>query len=204
VKLIVGLGNPGPRYAATRHNIGARVVGALAAELRIPLAHEERFFARFGVARIGGVEAALLLPETWMNASGESVALAVAALGIADVASDLIVALDDVDLPFGRLRLRARGSDGGQRGLRSVLAALAREDVPRLRVGVGRAADSARDTKDHVLDAFDADEEAALPALLRRAGAALACFATAGIAEAMNRFNAAPKRGAGEASEAPG
>jgi PTH1 family peptidyl-tRNA hydrolase len=134
----------------------------------------------------------VLLPQTWMNASGESVAAAVAALPIADVATDLIVGLDDVDLPFGRLRLRARGSDGGQRGLRSVLAALGREDVPRLRIGVGRAADPARDTRDYVLDAFSADEELALPALIRRAGDALACFAVAGIAEAMNRFNAPP------------
>jgi PTH1 family peptidyl-tRNA hydrolase len=192
VKLIVGLGNPGPRYAATRHNIGARVVAALAAELRIPLAPEERFFAHFGLGRIGDVEAAVLLPQTWMNASGESVAAAVAALPIADVATDLIVGLDDVDLPLGRLRLRARGSDGGQRGLRSVLAALGRDDVPRLRIGVGRAADPARDTRDYVLDAFSADEELALPALIRRAGDALACFAVAGIAEAMNRFNAPP------------
>jgi PTH1 family peptidyl-tRNA hydrolase len=192
VKLIVGLGNPGPRYAATRHNVGARAVAALAAELRIALAPEERFSARFGLGRIGDVEAAVLLPETWMNASGESVAAAISALPIADVATDLIVGLDDVDLPFGRLRLRARGSDGGQRGLRSVLAALGREDVPRLRIGVGRAGDPGRDTRDYVLDAFGADEELALPALIRRAADALACFAVEGIAEAMNRFNAPP------------
>jgi PTH1 family peptidyl-tRNA hydrolase len=199
VKLLVGLGNPGPRYARTRHNVGARVVAALAAELEIPLSAEPRFLAHFGVGRIADVQVGLLLPDTWMNHSGESVAPAVAALPIADVARDLIVALDDVDLPFGRLRLRARGSDGGQRGLRSVLAALGREDVPRLRIGVGRAADPARDTRDYVLDAFSAEEDAALPALLQRASQALACFATEGIGEAMNRFNAASA-----ASDAPG
>jgi PTH1 family peptidyl-tRNA hydrolase len=85
--------------------------------------------------------------------------------------------------------VRAKGSDGGQRGLRDVLAALGREDVPRLRIGVGRSAEPARDTKDHVLDSFSAEEDAALPALIARAGDALRCFATAGIAEAANRFN---------------
>ena len=192
MKLIVGLGNPGPRYARTRHNIGARVVGALAGDLGVALALEERFFARFGVALAAGGEVGILLPETWMNASGGSVAPAVAELPIEDVARDLIVALDDVDLPFGRLRLRARGSDGGQRGLRDVLAALGREDVPRLRIGVGRAADPARDTKDYVLDAFSPEEDALLPALIQRAGDALKCFATHGAAEAANRFNGMP------------
>jgi PTH1 family peptidyl-tRNA hydrolase len=188
VKLIVGLGNPGPRYARTRHNIGARVVGALGAELCIALA-EERFFGRFGAGEIAGEAVGLLLPETWMNASGASVAQAVAELPIADVSRDLIVALDDVDLPFGRLRLRARGSSGGQRGLADVLAALGREDVPRLRIGVGRAADAARGTKDHVLDAFSPEEDALLPDLIQSASDALKCFATHGAPEAANRFN---------------
>jgi PTH1 family peptidyl-tRNA hydrolase len=188
VKLLVGLGNPGPRYARTRHNVGARAVAALAEALRAPLA-EERFFGRFAQGQIAGVDVALLVPETWMNASGAAVAAALAELPLADRARDLIVVLDDVDLPFGRLRLRARGSAGGQRGLGDVLAVLGDEDVPRLRIGVGRAADPARDTRDYVLDAFSAEEEQALPALLARAGEALACFATAGIAEAMSRFN---------------
>ena len=83
----------------------------------------------------------------------------------------------------------ARGSDGGQRGLGDVLAVLRRDDVPRLRIGVGRAADPARDTREFVLDAFSPDEDVALPALIARAGEALRCFATHGIAEAMNRFN---------------
>jgi PTH1 family peptidyl-tRNA hydrolase len=192
MKLLVGLGNPGTRYARTRHNVGARVVSALAVDLGVALAEDERFFGQFGVGRVAGVDVGLLLPGTWMNASGGSVAPAVAALAIEDVARDVIVALDDVDLPFGRLRLRARGSDGGQRGLRDVLAALGREDVPRLRIGVGRAAEPSRDTKDYVLDAFSAEEEALLPALIARAGDALKCFASHGVAEAANRFNGAP------------
>jgi PTH1 family peptidyl-tRNA hydrolase len=195
VKLIVGLGNPGSRYERTRHNVGARAVSALAAELRVALVAEERFLGRFGVGHIEDVEVGLLLPATWMNASGGSVAAAAAELPLEDLSRDLIVALDDVDLPFGRLRLRARGSDGGQRGLRDVLAALGRDDVPRLRIGVGRAADPARDTRDHVLDAFSLQENAALPALIERAGEALRCFATRGIAEAANRFNGAMASG---------
>jgi peptidyl-tRNA hydrolase, PTH1 family len=192
VKLIVGLGNPGPRYAHTRHNIGARVVAALARDLGVALAEDERVFGRLGIGRVGDTEVALLLPETWMNASGGSVAPAVVTLGIADVSRDLAIAADDVDLPFGRLRVRARGSDGGQRGLRDVLAALGREDVPRLRIGVGRASDPARDTRDYVLDAFSPEEASLLPALIQRAGEALKCFATHGAAEAANRFNGMP------------
>ena len=189
MKLIVGLGNPGPRYARTRHNIGARVVAALAAELGVTLAERDELFGRVGVARVGEVELALLVPETWMNASGGSVAPAVAAFGPLDVSRDLIVAADDVDLPFGRLRVRAKGSDGGQRGVRDVLAALGREDVPRLRIGVGRTADPARETRDYVLEAFSSQEDALLPELIQRASDALKCFAARGAAEAANRFN---------------
>lgn len=192
MKLIVGLGNPGPKYAGTRHNVGARVVSALAADLGSALAEDARLGGRFGVAHIAELEVGLLLPETWMNASGGSVAAAVAALGIEDLTRDLIIVLDDVDLPFGRLRLRARGSDGGQRGLRDVLAALGRDEVPRLRIGVGRAANPASETKDYVLEAFSSEENAGLPALLERGCAALRCFATAGIGEAANRFNGPP------------
>ncbi len=189
MKLIVGLGNPGERYARTRHNVGACLVEALAAELAAPLA-EERFFGRFASARVGGVDLGLLVPETWMNASGAAVAAALETLPVEDVSRDLIVALDDVDLPLGRLRLRARGSDGGHRGLRDVLAVLERDDVPRLRFGVGRGTEPGRDTRDFVLDAFSAEELAVLPALISRAGEALRSFAADGIGQAMNRFNA--------------
>lgn len=192
MKLIVGLGNPGPHYARTRHNIGARVVSALAAELGVALAEDERLFGRAGLARLGDQDLALLLPGTWMNASGGSVAPAIEVLGVAEIARDLIIAADDVDLPFGRLRVRARGSDGGQRGLRNVLAVLGRDDVPRLRIGIGRAADPGRETKDYVLEGFSADEEAVLPELILRAAEALRCFVTHGPAEAANRFNGLP------------
>jgi PTH1 family peptidyl-tRNA hydrolase len=190
MKLFVGLGNPGARYGATRHNAGARVVEALARRWQIALALR-RFDGRFGEGSVAGVPAALLLPETFMNRSGASVREAVVGLGLLDPAHDLLIVLDDVDLPLGRLRLRAQGSDGGQRGLRDVLAALGTEAVPRLRFGVGRSAVPDRDTKEHVLASFDAGEEALLDATLARAVEACGCFADSGIDAAMNAFNAA-------------
>jgi PTH1 family peptidyl-tRNA hydrolase len=165
VKLVVGLGNPGPRYAGTRHNVGFRVVEAYAAPL------------------------AVLEPGTFMNRSGGSVAEAVGDLEI-DPGRDLLVVFDDADLPFGRLRLRGHGGDGGHNGLGDVLTWLETREVPRLRVGIGRP-EGPMDTRDWVLGGFSPDEEAALPDLLRRAADAIDCFAAEGVVAAMNRFNAA-------------
>ena len=142
MKLVVGLGNPGPRYADTRHNVGVRVLERFAREHGLAL-DARRFGSRFGSGWLAGGEprlaVALLAPETFMNRSGEAVAEAVAELGLADVAGDLLVVLDDVDLPFGRLRLRAAGGAGGHRGLADVIVRLARQ---RLRAAAlrGRAA----------------------------------------------------------------
>jgi PTH1 family peptidyl-tRNA hydrolase len=196
VRLVVGLGNPGRRYRSTRHNAGFRVLERFAERHRIALG-EERFGGRFGRGPVGGEDVALLEPLGWMNASGEGVAEAVAALSVEDPARDLLVVLDDADLPFGRLRVRPGGSDGGHRGLRDVLEALSREDVPRLRFGIGRPAQEPGTvqppgTVDWVLAPFSAEEERALPALLDRAAHAIETFLAEGVAAAMNRFNAAP------------
>jgi PTH1 family peptidyl-tRNA hydrolase len=199
VRLVVGLGNPGRRYRATRHNAGFRVLERFAERHRIAL-DEERFGGRFGRGPFGGEDVALLEPLGWMNASGEGVAEAVAALRVEDPARDLLVVLDDADLPFGRLRVRPGGSDGGHRGLRDVLDALARQDVPRLRFGIGRP-EQERDTVDWVLAPFSDDEERALPALLDRAAHAIETFLAEGVAAAMNRFNAAPAAAASPAVE---
>ena len=131
----------------------------------------------------------LLLPETWMNESGLAVARALRGLPVADLASDLLVAYDDVDLPFGRLRLRAGGGAGGHRGMDDVLERLGRRDLPRLRFGVGRPP-PLRETTDWVLEPFHREEEAALPGLLDRAAAAVESFVAEGIEAAMGRFNA--------------
>ena len=195
MKLVVGLGNPGPRYADTRHNVGVRVIERFARDHGLALdAH--RFDSRFGSgeAMHGGARlaVALLAPETFMNRSGEAVAEAVAQLGVADVASDLLVVLDDVDLPFGRLRLRASGGAGGQRGLADVIEQLGRRDFARLRFGVGRPAGD-QETSDHVLEQFSAQERERLPALYERAARATAVALRAGVAAAMNEFNRDPE-----------
>jgi peptidyl-tRNA hydrolase, PTH1 family len=194
VKLVVGLGNPGPRYAATRHNVGFRVVERFAQQGGIELS-ERRFGGRFGRARVRAPDGARLdvgafLPEGFMNRSGEAVAEALRLLPVEEIARDLLVVLDDVDLPFGRLRLRPGGSSGGHRGLEDLIARLGREEFPRLRFGVGRPA-LPIDTADWVLQRFSAEEEAALgPRLATAAEAVLAALAQ-GCSEAMNRFNRA-------------
>jgi PTH1 family peptidyl-tRNA hydrolase len=187
VKLVVGLGNPGPRYARTRHNVGFRVLDAVAARLRAGPA-EERFAGRYAEGWLGAERVGLLAPGTFMNRSGEAVAQALAALPLADPAADLLVVFDDADLPLGRLRLRARGSSGGHNGLADVLERLGTDAVPRLRFGIGRP-DAPRDTVDWVLEPFAADEEALLEQALPRAAHAAACFLAEGAAAAMNRFN---------------
>jgi PTH1 family peptidyl-tRNA hydrolase len=194
VKLIVGLGNPGRRYARTRHNVGFRVTGRLCERWRLD-PPEERFdalFARGRVAALGGLDVGVLEPQTYMNESGGSLAAALRKLPVEDVSRDVLVVLDDADLPFGRLRLRGSGSDGGHRGLADVIDRLGTREVPRMRFGIGRPS-LPMETKDFVLARFDAEEEAALPGLLDRAAQATECFLAEGVAAAMNRFNAAER-----------
>ncbi len=161
---------------------------------------ERRFAGRFGRGALApdperpvapACEVALLAPETFMNRSGAATAAACAGLGLDDPARDLLVVLDDVDLPFGRLRLRPAGGAGGHRGLADVIERLATRDFPRLRVGVGRPPEGG-DTADHVLEAFSSAERARLPALLDRAALALERALRVGVAAAMNEFNRDP------------
>ena len=194
MKLVVGLGNPGLRYADTRHNVGVRVLERFAREHGFAL-DARRFGSRFGSGWLASGEpplgVALLAPETFMNRSGEAVAEAVAELGLTDVASDLLVVLDDVDLPFGRLRLRAAGGAGGHRGLADVTLRLARSDFARLRFGVGRPA-ADQETADHVLEAFSIEERALLSERILRAARAVETSLRLGVATAMNEFNRDP------------
>jgi len=187
VKLVVGLGNPGPRYRQTRHNAGFRVLDAVAARAGAG-APVSRFAGRYSEGVLAGQRVGLLAPETFMNRSGEALALALATLPIADPAADLLVVLDDADLPLGRLRLRARGSSGGHNGLADVLERLGTKAVPRLRFGIGRPVEP-RDTVDFVLEPFAPAEETLLAEALPRAADAVACFVAEGSAVAMNRFN---------------
>jgi PTH1 family peptidyl-tRNA hydrolase len=187
MKLIVGLGNPGPRYARTRHNVGLRVLEAVGGRAGVAL-DARRFAGRFGEGMLGGELVGLLAPETFMNRSGEAVAQALAELPVADPARELLVIFDDADLPLGRLRLRARGSSGGHNGLADVLDRLGSEEVPRLRFGIGRPAEP-RDTVAWVLEPFTPGEEDLLALAIPRAADAVECFVREGAAAAMNRFN---------------
>ena len=197
MKLIVGLGNPGSRYARTRHNAGFRVAECFAARHAIELA-SERFGGCFGRGRVaapagGTLDVGVLEPQGFMNRSGDAVALALSKLPIEDPARDLIVILDDVDLGFGQLRLRHGGGAAGHKGLAHVIERLGRNDVPRLRFGVGRPA-TPIDTAAWVLERFSQEEEQTLPALVAAAADALDVWLCEGLEAAMNRFNRAAGR----------
>lgn len=193
MKLVVGLGNPGPDYANTRHNVGFRIVECLAARCGIGL-DRERFGGRFGSGRWQGIELALLEPQTYMNRSGSAAAAAVAGLPVTDPAQDLLVAFDDVDLPLGQVRLRAGGGAGGHRGLTDVIAQLGTRAIPRLRFGVGRPPPGVS-TTDHVLAPFTPDEEAVLPPAVARAAQALEAALRDGLDRAMTQYNAPAAEG---------
>jgi len=196
VKLVVGLGNPGPEYADTRHNVGFRVVERVAEELG--LAFETRPDSRLARGRLRGDEAgsgevafALLEPTSFMNRSGGPVAAALAGLGVADPARDLLVVYDDLDLPLAQLRVRKKGGDGGHNGLGSVLAALGTADVPRLRFGIGRPP-AGGDPIEYVLAPFDPPEAGPVETGVAEAAQAVRAFVADGIDAAMNRFNRRP------------
>ncbi len=206
MKLVVGLGNPGPRYVASRHNVGFRVVAALARSQGLDVARE-RFLGRFveGTLPAGPGETAapdavptrlgMLLPLTFMNRSGASVAAALEQLPGVDPARDLVVVYDDLDLPLGRLRLRPDGGAGGHRGMADVLDAVGSRDVPRVRFGIGRPAEPGDDARgevvDFVLDAFSSEEEQLLAERIPLAADAAVSLLRDGATTAMDRYNAA-------------
>ena len=187
MKLVVGLGNPGPRYADTRHNVGVRVAEQFAAARGIDLA-AQRFSGRLGSGRFLDLEVSVLVPETFMNRSGESVSQAVRELPVADPARDLLVVYDDLDLPFGRLRLRPSGGAGGHRGMGDVIDKLGRADFPRLRFGVGRPPEAV-DPVEYVLESFTREQCLVLPERIESASRAVECALRDGVVSAMNRFN---------------
>jgi PTH1 family peptidyl-tRNA hydrolase len=187
VKLVVGLGNPGSRYAGTRHNIGFELIDAFAARHGIEIS-QQMFLGHFGCGSFGSVGVGLLKPQTFMNASGSAVEAAISALSDTEYSPDLILVFDDLDLPFGRVRLRAKGGAGGHRGIADVIDALGGRDFARLRFGVGRP--SARmSTVEHVLQAFSSDEKKLLPEKADLALRALESLIVDGVESAMNRFN---------------
>lgn len=185
MRLVVGLGNPGARYAESRHNVGFRCVDELARRLGIALSRRS-FNAHLGTGLVGAEKVILAKPQTYMNLSGESVAPLLLYYGLA--AADLIVVYDDLDLPYGRLRVRERGSSGGHRGMDSIIRALGSDDFPRVRIGIGRPPGD--DAAGYVLGRFGADEAKVLPEVICRAADAVETIIREGPAAAMNRFNA--------------
>lgn len=185
MKLIIGLGNPGKKYDKTRHNVGFDVLDRLADQwgADVPRA---KFESRVAECRVGQHKSLLVWPQTYMNRSGLAVQQAVAFYK-APLESVLVIC-DDFNLPLGRQRYRAKGSSGGQNGLKDIIRALGSEETPRLRVGVGPVPDR-WDPADFVLGRFTADEADDAEAAVRRAAESVALWAEAGIVEAMNQYN---------------
>ena len=181
--LIAGLGNPGPRYRGTRHNVGFEVADRIAA--RRGLTFESSPAAALMARWRGGDGLLIVKPLTFMNDSGQAVGELVRYFNV-DLDAVLVV-VDDAQLPLGKLRARARGSAGGHNGLKSVIAHLG-DLFARLRLGVGRGDDS-RDLADHVLARFDAEEKLEVERMIGRASDAAELFITDGIAAVMNRYN---------------
>src|SRR5215469_10570818 len=188
--LIVGLGNPGAEYARTRHNIGFQVTDRLAVRWRISWALEKKFNAR--VARVERGERRVLLcqPQTFMNSSGEAVGAVAKFYDI--LLSQVLVSVDDADLPLGEIRLRPSGSSGGHHGLESIEQHLGTRDYARQRVGIGRQ-NGARQITGHVLGRFSSTEAALMDNVLIVASDQVETWLEAGIQKAMSQFNGVPK-----------
>jgi PTH1 family peptidyl-tRNA hydrolase len=183
VKLIVGLGNPGAKFRGTRHNIGFAVVDELARRRSVDF---DASPVEALVAKVRGAEPVLLAkPLSSMNASGQAVGELARYFKVEP--ADLLIVVDEVQLPLGKLRARARGSAGGHNGLKSLIAHLG-EEFARLRIGVGRG-DMRRDLADHVLARFEADEAAEVERMTTRAADASETFVTSGIEAVMNAYN---------------
>lgn len=196
MKLIAGLGNPGRRYAGTRHNAGYAVVEALARRWQADVSrYESRFQGQVGEAQVGEQPVRLLLPTTYMNLSGGSVGAMLRFYKLP--VADLLVISDDLDLPLGKLRLRQRGSAGGQKGLADIIRNLGDEEFCRLRLGIGSVHKSA--TVEHVLSPVDRQDRELFELTIERAADAADCWVRRGIDAAMNQYNpgSTHERGAG-------
>jgi len=183
VKIVVGLGNPGREYAATRHNVGFMVVNRLA-KLAGATAVKKRFRSEIVEGMLDGEKFVLVAPQTYMNLSGHAVREVVNWYHLPP--EDLILVADDLDLPFGTLRMRARGSAGGHNGLASIFEQLGTQEITRLKIGIGRGPGSAYS---RVLTRFSPEEEKELPELIERAAAGVRLWAREGVIAAMNEVN---------------
>jgi len=185
MKLIVGLGNPGRTYAATRHNVGFRCVNLFARRHGISFSIRRKA-ASIAVGEIEGQAAALARPRTYMNNSGEGVRYLVERFCAAP--ADLVIVYDDMDLPLGSVRVRARGGAAGHRGMASVIGALGTQEIPRIRVGIGKPP-AGMDPIDYVLSPFTPEEEPTVREAVSRVAEVVSCLLQVGIEAAMGRFN---------------
>lgn len=184
IKLVVGLGNPGARYTHSRHNVGFLIAERFARAHALDFSRR-RFNAQLAEGNAAEKRVVIAKPQTFMNSSGEAVGRLFAFFKIAP--HDLLVIYDDLALPLGKIRLRARGSAGGHHGVESIIARIGTSDFPRLRVGIGRPDPDA--DIDHVLGSFAADERAVMDETFARAVDAINVWLAEGIPVAMNRFN---------------
>jgi PTH1 family peptidyl-tRNA hydrolase len=187
LKLIVGLGNPGKKYQGTRHNLGFLVVDQIARQIDVPMT-KKRCEALVGEASWRGEKLVLAKPQTYMNLSGDSIKALTREFRAH--AEDLIVVYDDLDLPFGRIRIRPTGSAGGHRGMVSILDSLAGAPFYRVRIGIGRPPEGT-DPADYVLERFSAEEAVQAGEIVDKAVKAVFSLIEEGGAAAMERFNRA-------------
>ena len=191
IKLVVGLGNPGAEYAKSRHNAGFMTVEKFLEAMpagRFTESHNAD--SRLFTGKVRGKALMLQMPLTYMNLSGNAVALISRRFKLQ--AREILVISDDLDLPVGKLRLRAGGSDGGHNGLKSIISELGSADFKRLRIGIGHQESGT--TADHVLGSFDEAESVILKEVLERAAEAVNCVLSAGMSCAMNKYNAKPQQ----------
>lgn len=186
-QLIVGLGNPEPKYDKTRHNIGFEALDELAQRWNVPLQNNRRFKGLFGEGRsVTGDKIYLLKPLTYMNRSGESIRAVVDWYKLPP--ESLLVVYDDMDLAVGRLRLRLSGSAGGHNGIKSTISHLGSQDFPRLRIGIGQSGPD-KDTVSHVLGRFAPAEREAIQEVLQLTTAAIEVGLKEGLEKAMSLYN---------------
>ncbi len=186
MKLIVGLGNPGRKYEGTRHNVGFAILNQLAQRLNVPRP-KASFQGEIAETEVHGQKTLLLWPQTFMNRSGGSVLAARDFYKLPN--DDVLVVCDDFNLPLGKLRFRAEGSAGGQKGLADIVARLGTEAVPRLRIGVGPVPPN-WDPADFVLARFNKEDLTTIEPTITRAADAVEDWIGLGITECMNRHNA--------------
>ncbi len=191
LQLVVGLGNPGPKYLDTRHNVGFMAVERLATELGGSFRQQARLHGLLADVGQAATRLRLLMPQTFMNDSGRSIRAALDWFGLQP--ADLLVIVDDMDLPLGRLRLRASGSAGGHNGLRSAISHLGTQDFPRLRIGIGAPAENPQERKartiGHVLGRFSPAERPLLNDVLTEVEAGIGLIQRLGLDRAGTRLN---------------